>query len=151
MTPGATLIIDAANVVGSRPDGWWRDRAAAARRLRDLTAQLPGREIMLPREGGRGDERSGAPAALVTKVVLVVEGAAGSIATEPNPPGVHTVAAAGSGDDEVIRQARTADGPTLVVTADARLRARARGCGADVVGPGWLWDQLDPGSGHVGP
>jgi hypothetical protein len=21
------LVVDAANVVGSRPDGWWRDRA----------------------------------------------------------------------------------------------------------------------------
>ena len=27
------LVVDAANVVGSRPDGWWRDRAGAARRL----------------------------------------------------------------------------------------------------------------------
>ncbi|MFV2120913.1 NTP pyrophosphohydrolase, partial [Streptomyces sp. Act-28] len=29
------LIVDAANVVGSVPDGWWRDRRAAAERLRD--------------------------------------------------------------------------------------------------------------------
>ncbi|HEX2323496.1 MAG TPA: NUDIX hydrolase, partial [Streptosporangiaceae bacterium] len=32
LTP-LTIIVDAANVVGSRPDGWWRDRAGAARRL----------------------------------------------------------------------------------------------------------------------
>jgi hypothetical protein len=25
------LVIDAANVIGSRPDGWWRDRAGATR------------------------------------------------------------------------------------------------------------------------
>ncbi len=27
------LVVDGMNVIGSRPDGWWRDRAAAARRL----------------------------------------------------------------------------------------------------------------------
>ncbi|MEV1288966.1 hypothetical protein [Micromonospora sp. NPDC049679] len=41
------LVVDAANVVGSRPDGWWRDRAGATVRLRDALrpvarAGLPG-------------------------------------------------------------------------------------------------------------
>src|SRR5829696_7110454 len=27
------LVVDASNVIGARPDGWWRDRAGAARRL----------------------------------------------------------------------------------------------------------------------
>src|SRR5215472_3806630 len=35
-----TIIVDGANVMGSRPDGWWRDRAGAARRLRDQLAVL---------------------------------------------------------------------------------------------------------------
>jgi 8-oxo-dGTP diphosphatase len=35
-----TIIVDGANVVGSRPDGWWRDRAGAALRLRDQLAAL---------------------------------------------------------------------------------------------------------------
>ena len=35
-----TIIVDGANVVGSRPDGWWRDRAGAAVRLRDQLARL---------------------------------------------------------------------------------------------------------------
>ena len=26
-------VVDASNVIGARPDGWWRDRAGAARRL----------------------------------------------------------------------------------------------------------------------
>ena len=26
-------LVDASNVIGSRPDGWWRDREGAARRL----------------------------------------------------------------------------------------------------------------------
>jgi hypothetical protein len=32
------LIVDGANVVGSRPDGWWRDRAGAAKRLHEAIA-----------------------------------------------------------------------------------------------------------------
>ena len=38
--PDLTLIVDGANVVGSRPDGWWRDRAGAAVRLYDELAGL---------------------------------------------------------------------------------------------------------------
>src|SRR5918998_5402981 len=39
----AGLVVDEANVVGSRPDGWWRDRAGAAERLlRDIAAAGPG-------------------------------------------------------------------------------------------------------------
>src|SRR4051812_39332860 len=38
------LIVDGANVVGSRADGWWRDRAGAAARLRDRLATLGGVE-----------------------------------------------------------------------------------------------------------
>jgi predicted RNA-binding protein with PIN domain len=29
----ARTVVDGMNVIGSRPDGWWRDRDAAARRL----------------------------------------------------------------------------------------------------------------------
>ena len=62
------LIVDGANVVGSRPDGWWRDRAGAAHRLHDQlsTADLPEDEIVLvlegqARRGARGRSR-GTPA-----------------------------------------------------------------------------------------
>ena len=43
------LIVDGANVVGSRPDGWWRDRSGAARRLRErlMAAALPHDEVVL--------------------------------------------------------------------------------------------------------
>ncbi|GAA3071443.1 hypothetical protein GCM10020254_14050 [Streptomyces goshikiensis] len=52
------LIVDAANVVGSVPDGWWRDRRGAAERLRDLLAERDaGEEIVLVVEGAaRGVE-----------------------------------------------------------------------------------------------
>jgi len=55
------LIVDGANVVGSRPDGWWRDRAGAARRLQEQlsTAVLPHDEVVLVLEG---NARRGNPA-----------------------------------------------------------------------------------------
>src|ERR1700761_4688285 len=54
--PGAdvTIIVDGANVVGSRPDGWWRDRAGAAGRLHDNPARLAERG----RPGFTGAERA---------------------------------------------------------------------------------------------
>jgi len=44
----ATIVVDVANVMGSRPDGWWRDRAGAAVRLHDQIAELAasGRAIL---------------------------------------------------------------------------------------------------------
>jgi 8-oxo-dGTP diphosphatase len=35
-----TIVVDVANVMGSRPDGWWRDRAGAAVRLHAQIARL---------------------------------------------------------------------------------------------------------------
>ncbi|MFE2410041.1 NTP pyrophosphohydrolase [Kitasatospora sp. NPDC059408] len=117
------LVVDGANVVGSVPDGWWRDRRGAAERLRDALVAVAGRG--LPGRAGPLD------------VVLVVEGAARGVA---EVPGVRVVAAAGSGDDlivEVVRAARAErpDRGCLVVTADRELRARVGALGADVTGP----------------
>src|SRR3954470_12386040 len=42
------LLVDVANVVGSRPDGWWRDRAGATGRLLDRLAGLPGAALAGP-------------------------------------------------------------------------------------------------------
>ena len=36
------LFVDAMNVIGSRPDGWWKDRAGAMRRLVDEQQALKG-------------------------------------------------------------------------------------------------------------
>jgi 8-oxo-dGTP diphosphatase len=74
--PPLTIVVDGANVVGSRPDGWWRDRAGAARRLRDQLAGLAADGLAaLP-------EALDAPALQrwFPEFVLVVEGAARSIA-----------------------------------------------------------------------
>lgn len=120
-----TLVVDAANVVGSRPDGWWRDRPGAARRLAErlAAAPLPADEIMLVLEG---QARRGRP-----------EGREGPLLT------VH---APGSGDDAIVARvadlsADTADVVT-VVTADRGLRARVEETGAVTVGPSWLLDRI---------
>ena len=103
------LVVDGANVVGSRPDGWWRDRAGAAARLHGaLLAASP--------DG---------PAA-IGDVVLVLEGAARAGVPEGVSGRVRVVHAPGEGDDEIVAQASRllASRPVTVVTADRGLRAR---------------------------
>ncbi|MGW3651469.1 NTP pyrophosphohydrolase [Streptomyces sp. NPDC000878] len=113
------VIVDAANVVGSVPDGWWRDRRGAAERLRD---RLVGYE-----EGGLPG-RAGP-----LEIVLVVEGAARGV---ESVPGVRVESAPGSGDDRMVELVAEAQGrDILVVTADRELRRRVAELGADVTGP----------------
>ena len=119
-----TLVVDAANVVGSRPDGWWKDRPGAARRLHEqlLVADLP-----------------------YDDVVLVLEGAAKG-GVKPGRDGhVRTVHAKGEGDETIVAEATTAaagGSRVVVVTADRMLQARVGGVGAQALGPSWLLDQL---------
>lgn len=117
------LVVDAANVVGSRPDGWWRDRAGATARLRDRLAPIH-------RHG-----MPGLPAPV--EVVLVVEGAARRVSAAE---GVRVVAADGSGDDAIVGMVRAvaASRSCVVVTADRALRDRVTALGAEVRGPRWL-------------
>jgi len=125
------LVVDAANVVGSRPDGWWRDRAGATERLLGRLRTLPGATLDGP--DGPLD---------CTGVVAVVEGRARDV---PAPDGVRVVRATGSGDDALVEYVTqlTGDGrDVLVVTADRGLRARLP-AGTPVAGPGWLLDRLD--------
>jgi hypothetical protein len=133
MEAGPLVVVDAANVVGMLPDGWWRRRAEAAELLRDALAPLA--------ESGF-DARS-LPAGLdwLTRppldVVLVVEGAAARIASTPT---VRVVAARTSGDEEIVRLVADAGRgrPRAVFTADRVLRSRVAALGAAVVGPGAL-------------
>ncbi len=128
-----TVIVDGANVVGSRPDGWWRDRAGAAVRLRDELAPLAGRGLTLP------DVDDGGRVLWLPEIELVVEGAASPAADAPDPVGaVEMVRAGGSGDDTIAALAGSTAGRRLVVTADRELRARCTAAGASVAGPGWL-------------
>lgn len=117
------LVVDAANVVGSRPDGWWRDRPGAARRLHDR----------IDSAGLAFDE-----------VVLVLEGAARRGQPEGRTGRLRTIHATGSGDDAIVDLVRSYgdDDSITVVTADRELRARVEAEGAATAGPGWLLDRL---------
>src|SRR5262245_4687382 len=64
------LIVDAANVVGSRPTGWWRDRPGAARRFAEQM------------RAGVREERLEPP------VILVLEGQARAGVDEGDADGV---------------------------------------------------------------
>ena len=123
------LVVDGANVVGSRPDGWWKDRAGAARRLHEalLVADTPYDEI-----------------------VLVLEGAAKAGSAAGKDAHVRVAHAAGDGDGdgdgEIVARARAAreqGADVTVVTADRILRGRVEALGAATTSPTWLLDQLD--------
>jgi predicted RNA-binding protein with PIN domain len=118
------LVIDGANVVGARPDGWWKDRAGAARRLHEqlMVADTP-----------------------YDEVVLVLEGAAKTGVRAGRDGHVRTVHAPGEGDATILAQARDAAARgdrVAVVTADRMLQARVGGVGAQALSPTWLLDQL---------
>jgi hypothetical protein len=135
------LVVDAANVVGSVPDGWWRRPAEATDLLRDALEPL----------AGTGLPARGLHAGLTwltrppIEVVLVVEGAAARIVGVPT---VRVVASRGSGDDTIVRvvAAEGAGRRVAVVTADRGLRLRVVALGAAVVGPSAL-----PRRSRLGP
>lgn len=122
------LVVDAANVIGSRPTGWWKDRAGAAGSfVADLRAAAGAGRLDRP-------------------VVVVLEGKARAGASSGAAEGVTVVHAAGSGDDalvDVVREAAAEEADAVVlVTADRELRRRAEALGAEVVGPRWLLERL---------
>jgi uncharacterized protein YaiI (UPF0178 family) len=120
-------VVDAANVIGARPDGWWRDRADATRRLHDALARFA-------RERGEA-------------VTMVLDGPAPELAE--GAPGVAVVAAPrprrDGADDEIVRlvAAAPAAGGIRVVTSDVALAKRVRALGAAVEGAGSFRRRLD--------
>lgn len=116
-------LIDASNVIGSRPDGWWRDRDGAARRLIAAVRAL------------------GEPATVVLD--------AGPDDLLGAQDGVDVVRAARRGrdaaDDEIVGLLEAAGDPSAitVVTSDATLADRARALGAQVEGAGAFRARLD--------
>ena len=119
MPTTATIIIDAANVVGSTPDGWWRDRQGATRRLRDRLDHLA--------RHGLPHWRQQPP----LTVLLVTEGKARGLTSTDT---VTVVAAPGSGDDTIVDLVTDhAHNPVMVITSDRRLRQRAADAGAETL------------------
>jgi len=127
------VVVDAANVVGAVPDGWWRRRAEATRLLRDALEPV----------AEAGLAASALPAGLEwltrppLEVVLVVEGAAARVA---GTAAVRVIAARGSGDDAIVNAVAAEGGGrrSVVVTSDRGLRSRVAALGAVVLGPGVL-------------
>lgn len=129
-----TLVVDAANVVGSRPDGWWRDRAGATSKLAQRLASLRSRTVT---------ESHG----VIAEIYLVVEGQARTAAIDvPVAP----VRAGGSGDDalvETVAREQTMGRTVLAVTSDRALQDRVRVTGTDVRPVSWLLTLLDEAAG----
>ena len=126
---GRRLVVDAMNVVGSRPDGWWRDRAGALRRL------VEGLQCVA---AATGDE-----------ITVVLEGAPLDGLAEGEHDGLVVEWArrrgADAGDDRVAEVVGSDPSPEAlcVVTADRRLADRVRRLGAAVEGPSGLWRLVD--------
>lgn len=125
------VVVDVANVLGSRPDGWWRDRVASTGRLLDRLARLPGTEVT----GPNGD------VVPIDRLIAVVEGAARTLA--PAPAGaVEIIRADRDGDTAIVDLVvdlvvDLAAGAILVVTADHGLRQRLPTT-VGAAGPNWL-------------
>jgi predicted RNA-binding protein with PIN domain len=117
-------IVDGMNVIGSRPDGWWRDRSGA---MRALAAQLD-----------RFQDDIGEP------VAVVYDGRPREI---PARVEVRFASRAGrnAADDEIERMvaADAAPGEVRVVTSDGDLATRVRAAGAQVEGAGTFRRRLD--------
>jgi predicted RNA-binding protein with PIN domain len=126
---GRRLIVDGNNVIGSRPDGWWRDRPGASRRLVAALQAL----------ARQRDER----------VAVVLDGRP----LADLPEGVHdgvlvayaTRAGRDAADDRIAEEvARDGDPASLVVvTSDRGLAERVLAAGATVEGAGTLLARLD--------
>jgi predicted RNA-binding protein with PIN domain len=122
-------IVDGMNVIGTRPDGWWRDRHAAMVRLVDLLERWAAEH---------GDD-----------ITVVFE-------KPPKPAIASTVievthaprARADAADDEIVRRvaADSEPGSLRVVTSDRLLANQARAAGAAVVSADSFRLQLEAGS-----
>ena len=115
----SVLVVDAANVVGATPNGWWHDRAGAAAQLYDAIC---------------------AADLVADIVVLVLEGGAKAGVPVTRTPGLRVVHAPKDGDSMILTQAKAAHGRgdrVIVVTSDRALAANVSAYG-DVRPSTWL-------------
>jgi predicted RNA-binding protein with PIN domain len=119
-------IVDGMNVIGSRPNGWWRDRPGAMRALTEALGQLA---------GATGDE-----------LTVIFDGRPFEL---ESPAGVNVEFASRRGpnaaDDDIALLVERDDDPAglTVVTSDHALANRVRKVGAAVVGVGDFRTKLD--------
>jgi uncharacterized protein YaiI (UPF0178 family) len=113
-------FIDAMNVIGSRPDGWWRDRDGAARRLVDQLRDWAQEPVTVVLDYGPDDLLG-----TVGTVTVVRASRRGRNAA----------------DDEIVRLVEGVP-DAVVVTSDAELASRVRALGAEVRGAGAFLREL---------
>ena len=108
------LIVDGMNVIGSRPDGWWRDRRGAMKRL------------------------VGELEALDEPVTVVLDGKPFDIASDRVDVRFASRRGPNAADDDIARLVADDPDPAslTVVTSDAELEQRVREHGANVQGAG---------------
>ena len=119
-------IVDGMNVIGSRPDGWWKDRGRAMVALVDSLdrwAQINEDPVTVVFERP--------PATPVTSSVI-------EVAYAPR-------AAANSADDEIVRRVQADASPReiRVVTSDKELTNRVASLGASVYTAASFRDLID--------
>lgn len=125
------VVVDAANVVGSVPDGWWKDRAGATARLLDRLRALAVQGMDAGRLGLAAD-------VWFPELRVVIEGQARAV---EEVPGLTVVRADAEGDDAIVAEVAAlaaAGRSVVVVTSDRELRARVGALGAVAHGPSWL-------------
>ena len=116
------LLIDAMNVIGTRPDGWWRDRERAMRMLVDQVREWADDEpVTVVLDAGPDD----------------LLGSVGRVTVVRAPRRGRNAA-----DDEIVRLVQ-ADPHAVVVTSDSDLATRVRALGARVEGAGTFRRRLE--------
>src|SRR4051794_40699751 len=130
---GVRMLVDGLNVIGSRPDGWWRDRTGAMRRLVADLDRLAARD---------GDD-----------LTVVLDGRARDVGHPRHVRVVFAPAGRGAGEDEIARRVAedAAPGDLVVVTSDRGLAARVEEAGATVTPAGALLRRLEAPALPPGP
>jgi uncharacterized protein YaiI (UPF0178 family) len=118
-------LVDGMNVVGSRPDGWWRDRHAAMKRLSELLSAFAA--------------ETGEP------VTVVFDGRPFDLSAPPAEVAFAPAGGPDAADDEIAARVEADPDPAglRVVTSDKRLADRVRAAGAEVAPAGPFRKRLD--------
>jgi hypothetical protein len=117
------IVVDGNNVMGSRPDGWWKDRAGAARRLVEQIGAWATDDVLVVFDGAKPPDMA-APDRVEVRFATrrgrnaADDDIAGLVAAHPEPASL------------------------LVVTSDTGLAGRLRRHGARVEGARWMLDRL---------
>jgi len=110
-------IVDGMNVIGSKPDGWWRDRPGAMKRLAERLGEWAGGE---------------------REVTVVFDGRPFEVTVEGVRVEFATRRGQNAADDDIVRLVESDEDPTglRVATSDRELSRRVRQLGAQVVSAG---------------